>query len=165
MTIRKMVHKYWLMKTEPSVFSFEDLIRSSQKTTAWEGVRNYQARNFMRDEMRLGDKVFVYHSNSDILGIMGTAEIVREAYPDESVFDPKSRYFDDEAFKKNINPWVLVNIRAISRFLNPVTRDRLKKEPALAGMMVLKKGSRLSIQPVAKGAFLKIIELGEPVIL
>jgi len=155
--------KYWLMKTEPDVFSFDDLIKSPRRTTSWEGVRNYQARNFMRDEFKLGDEVLVYHSNSDEAGIYGLAEVVREGHPDLAAFDPKSEYYDEKAAKKNENPWVLVDVKATARFKEPVTRPRLAAEKRLSGIMVLAKGARLSVQPVTAEHFKVICSLGKPV--
>lgn len=153
--------KYWLMKTEPDVFSFDDLLKAPQKTTFWEGVRNYQARNFMRDEFRVGDNALVYHSNTEIPAIFGVAEIVKAAYPDSSALDKKSDYYDEKA-KDGANPWVRVDIKAKKRFAVPVSRDALKAQAGLKKMVVLKKGSRLSIQPVSKEEFEIILRLGKP---
>ena len=147
------------MKSEPEVFSFDDLIKAPKRTTHWEGVRNYQARNLMRDEFKKGDGVLFYHSNADVTGIAGVAEVVREAYPDAAAQDRKSAYFDEITLKKE-NPWVVVDVRATHRFAQVVTRDMLRAEPALADMMVLKKGARLSVQPVTAAEFKKILALG-----
>lgn len=155
----------WLMKSEPDVFSFDDLLRSPQRTTHWEGVRNFQARNFMRDQFKKGDQVLFYHSNSEPTGIFGVCEVVREAYPDTFAWSAKSKYFDEESQKKGVNPWVMVDIKAVSQFTHPVLREELKSIPALKEMMVLKKGSRLSIQPVTKEEFKIILKLGQPVAL
>ncbi len=139
--------KYWLMKTEPSVFSWDDLQALPNQTTPWEGVRNYQARNFMRDEMELGDRVFFYHSVEKPQSIMGIAQVVREAYPDPFAFDSKSDYFDPKSSKENPR-WVVVEIQFVSAFKPAISLDELKQTSGLEDMMLLRKGSRLSVQPV-----------------
>ncbi|MCG9892376.1 MAG: EVE domain-containing protein [Thermosynechococcaceae cyanobacterium MS004] len=138
---------YWLMKTEPSVFSWDDLRSHPQQTTHWEGVRNYQARNFMRDQMKLGDRVLFYHSVVKPQVIMGIAQVVREAYPDSFAFDPASPYYDP---KSSIDSprWVMVDIQYVSEFTSPISLDELKQIEGLDSMMLLQKGCRLSIQPV-----------------
>lgn len=155
--------RFWLLKTEPSVFSFEDLVDAPEQTTGWEGVRNYQARNLLRDEFQIGDEALVYHSSTDIPAVMGVAEIVRAAYPDKTALDPKSKYYDAKAKAKGESPWVLVDVRAKSRLKTPVTRDQLRENAATQGMMVLKRGSRLSVQPVEEAAFNAILKLGKAV--
>jgi len=157
----KAARRYWLMKSEPDVFSFSDLLAAPKKTTFWEGVRNYQARNFMRDLFRKGDGVLFYHSNTEEPGVVGTAVVVREAYPDSHALDPKSDYFDADAKKKGVNPWVMVDVQAEAAFERPVTRELLAKEPKLKEMMVLKKGSRLSVQPVTAEEFETVVRLGK----
>jgi predicted RNA-binding protein with PUA-like domain len=154
--------KHWLMKTEPDVFSFEDLVRSPGKTTFWEGVRNYQARNLMRDEIKLGDLVLIYHSNLEEPVIAGIAEVVKEGRPDNSALDPKSAYFDEKAAAKNTSPWIGVEVKAIVQFTKPVGRTALKNTPELAQMMVLRKGARLSVQPVSKSEYDQISKMGAP---
>jgi predicted RNA-binding protein with PUA-like domain len=139
--------KYWLVKTEPSVFSWEDLQKSPNQTSPWEGVRNYQARNFMRDEMKLGDRVFFYHSVAKPLAIMGIVQVVKEAYPDTFAFDPKSDYYDPKSSPENPR-WVMVDLQFESAFTPPITLDELKQTSGLEEMMLLRKGSRLSVQPV-----------------
>lgn len=133
------------MKTEPRTYSWQDL--EKEKTTSWEGVRNYQARNFMRDQMKPGDRVFIYHSVVQPMAIMGIAEVVRAAYPDHFAFEPGHKYFDPKSSPDNPR-WVMVDVQAKERFENPVTLERLKTVPGLEDMMLLRKGSRLSIQPV-----------------
>ncbi len=155
-----MARRYWLMKTEPETFSFDDLLKAPRKTTHWEGVRNYQARNFMRDEMKKGDGVLLYHSNCDDPAVMGTAVVDREAYPDPDAFNPKSDYFDEDAKKKGVNPWVMVDVKADEKFKTPVNRDALRADKRCRGMMVLAKGSRLSIQPVTEAEFEAVKALG-----
>lgn len=148
---------YWLMKTEPGVFSFENLIDLPSKTTSWEGVRNYQARNFMRDLFKLGDHVFIYHSNTDEPAIIGIAKVVKEAYPDGHALDENSKYFDEKA--KTKNGWVMVDVEAIYKFEKPITRERIGKEKKLASMWLLRQGSRLSIQPVTEVEYKTICKL------
>ncbi len=149
------------MKSEPEVFSFEDLLKAPKKTTSWEGVRNYQARNLMRDEFKVGDLVLFYHSNAEPTGIFGVCEVTKEAYPDIFALDPKSEYFDSEAKKRGTNPWVSVEVKAKLKFNSPVLREDLKSHVELKQMMVLKKGSRLSVQPVTEKEFKKIVLLGK----
>jgi predicted RNA-binding protein with PUA-like domain len=139
--------KYWLVKTEPSVFSWDDLQKLPSQTSPWEGVRNYQARNFMRDEMKLGDRVFFYHSVAKPLAIMGIAQVVKEAYPDPFAFDPKSDYYDPKSSPENPR-WVMVDLQFESAFTPPIILDELKQTSGLEEMMLLRKGSRLSVQPV-----------------
>jgi predicted RNA-binding protein with PUA-like domain len=154
--------RYWLMKTEPSVFSFEDLVKAPKKTSSWEGVRNYQARNLMRDEFKKGDKVLIYHSNAEEPGVYGLAEVVREGYPDHLALDPKSRFYDEKTKGKNESPWIMVDVKATQRLAEPVTRDRMREEPRLKNIMVLKKGARLSVQPVTATEYETLLELGKP---
>lgn len=139
-----MTH-YWLMKSEPDSFSIDDLQR--QKTTGWDGVRNYQARNMMRDDFRVGDKVLFYHSNCAIPGIVGLAEVVRSAYPDDTAFDPRSPYFDPKG-SPSAPRWYRVDVKFTRKFGSILSLSELKRTPALSNMMVLRKGSRLSITPV-----------------
>jgi len=141
--------RYWLMKTEPDVFSFDDLLRAPKKTTSWEGVRNYQARNFMRDDFKVGDLVFIYHSNAgDETGIAGIAEVVKGAYGDQAAMNPKSPYFDEKSAKAGASRWVVVDVRAVRKFKTPVTLSQIKSTPGLERMAVVQKGQRLSVQPV-----------------
>jgi predicted RNA-binding protein with PUA-like domain len=136
--------RYWLMKSEPSVYSIDDLARD--KRTPWNGVRNYQARNFMRDEMQQGDRVLFYHSNCDEPGIVGIAEVCSKAYPDASQFDRKSKYFD--ATSKPENPrWLNVDIKFVKK-TGVLSLDDMRRHKALAGMRILQRGNRLSITPV-----------------
>ena len=155
------VADHWLMKSEPETFSFDDLMKAPKKSTCWEGVRNYQARNFMRDHFKVGDRVLFYHSNAEPAAVMGTAVVIREAYPDPSALDPTSDYFDKAAKKKKVNPWVMVDIQAVATFARPVTRTLLQTQPELKAMMVLQKGSRLSVQPVTKVEFDTVMKLGK----
>ena len=152
--------KYWLMKTEPSVFSFNDLTKAPGRKTPWEGVRNYQARNLMRDQIKCGDEVLIYHSNTEAAGVYGVAEVVKESTPDTSAMNPKSPYADPQAIQKGSNPWVLVEVKATAHLKSPVTRDIMRDSPDLKEMMVLKKGARLSVQPVSPEEFRTICKLG-----
>jgi predicted RNA-binding protein with PUA-like domain len=138
---------YWLMKTEPSVFSWDDLQLRPNQTTHWEGVRNYQARNFMRDQMKVGDRVFFYHSNTKPQVILGIAQVVREAYPDTFAFDATSPYFDSKS-SPEAPRWIMVDIQYESAFMPVITLDELKQAKGLESMMLLQKGCRLSVQPV-----------------
>jgi len=140
--------RFWLVKSEPDVFSFDDLIAAPQHTTGWDGVRNYQARNFMRDDMKLGDLVFFYHSSTEPAGIAGVAEIVREAYPDATALDPAHAHFDARG-TPDAPTWYQVDVRARERFTQLVTLAELRESPGLEGMELLRRGSRLSVQPVS----------------
>ncbi len=150
------------MKTEPDVFSFGDLVAAPKRTTSWEGVRNYQARNFMRDEFKTGDQVLIYHSNTEDPAILGIAEVVKEGYTDFTALEPKHRYFDADCKKKGESPWIMVDVKAVLKFKNPVTRTDLKANSKLKNMLVLQKGSRLSVQPVSKEHFDAVCEMGKP---
>ena len=137
---------YWLMKSEPREFSIDDLTRAAKKTAPWFGVRNYQARNFMRDQMQLGDQVLFYHSSCEAPGIAGIAEVSRLAYPDATQFDRKSRYFDPKATRDNPR-WVHVDVRFVKK-TRLVPLSELRGHPQLAKMQLLQRGNRLSITPV-----------------
>jgi len=138
---------YWLMKSEPGEFSIDDLARSPKKTASWFGVRNYQARNYMRDAMRPGDGVLFYHSSCEQPGIAGIAEVAGAPHPDETQFDPKSPYHDPRATRANPR-WVLVDVKLV-RKTALLSLAAMRADPALAGMVVLQRGNRLSITPVA----------------
>lgn len=152
--------KYWLLKTEPDSFSIDDLARSPKKTTCWDGVRNYQARNSMRDDMRIGDRVLFYHSSTDPPAIVGTAKIVREAYPDPTAWDPNDSHFDEKSSPDNPR-WCMVDIQLDQKFASPLTLESLRHVKALAKMELLRKGSRLSVQPVSKAEFETILKLAK----
>ena len=150
--------RYWLMKSEPGCFSIEDLEHSPGQTASWDGVRNYQARNLLRDEIRVGDKVLFYHSSCAEPAIVGLAEVVRGGYPDHTAQDPRSEHFDPKATP--VNPiWYMVDIRLVPRLPRPVTRDDLRAHPVLAGMKVLQRGSRLSVQPVTADEWQAVLEI------
>ncbi|GAB3786943.1 EVE domain-containing protein [Dyella agri] len=149
-------HHYWLMKSEPDAFSIDDLKRKKQE--AWDGVRNYQARNYMRDGMRVGDKVFFYHSNCAEPGIVGIATVATDAYPDPSQFDPKSKYFDPGSSRDNPR-WLLVDVKFVKKLKRTITLKELQADAALDGMVLVRKGSRLSVQPVEAGHWEHILAL------
>ncbi|MEO6799635.1 MAG: EVE domain-containing protein [Rhodanobacter sp.] len=147
---------YWLMKSEPEAFSIDDLKRKKQES--WDGVRNYQARNFMRDGMRPGDKVFFYHSNCAEPGIVGIAEVATDAYPDPSQFDPKGNYFDPASSRDNPR-WILVDVKFVKKFKRTITLDELKADEFLAGMPLVRKGNRLSVMPIDAAHWKHILTL------
>jgi predicted RNA-binding protein with PUA-like domain len=149
--------KYWLMKSEPSCFSIDDLRAAPQKTTHWDGVRNYQARNLIRDEMSIGDQVFFYHSNCTPPGIIGIAEVISKAYPDYTAFDPNSEHPDAKSTPDNPR-WFMVDIRFKQKFNQLITLETLKLYPELAKMPLLRKGNRLSVLPVSREEWLFITE-------
>ncbi len=136
------------MKTEPHVFSIDDLLSAPSRTSSWEGVRNYQARNFMRQEMRCGDRVLIYHSSCDRPGIVGIARVVREAHPDLTALDPESPYFDEKSMALGESRWSMVDVQGEKKLSRPLYLEELKTMPELRGMLLLQKGSRLSIQPI-----------------
>jgi predicted RNA-binding protein with PUA-like domain len=148
---------YWLMKSEPEVYSIDDLRRDGH--TTWEGVRNFTARNFMRDGMKLGDLVLYYHSNAEPSGVAGVAKVHRLAYPDPTQFEKKSEYFDPTA-KKDDPRWLMVEVAFVEKFATFVSLDALKKDKSLAKMLVVQKGQRLSVQPVEKKHFDRVVAMG-----
>lgn len=156
----KMAKKYWLFKSEADVFSVDDLAKSDNQTTCWDGVRNYQTRNFIRDEMKNGDQVLYYHSNSDPNAVVGICEIVREAYPDFTQFDPASDYFDPSSAAENPT-WLMVDIKLIRKLKRPVSLQEIKENPALAQNKLVMRGNRLSVFPVTKEDFDEIIRMSE----
>lgn len=147
---------YWLLKSERGCFSLDDLADAPNATSCWDGVRNYQARNFMR-AMKLGDLAFFYHSG-DKPEIAGLVEIVTKAYPDHTAFDPQNEHFDPSSSPENPR-WDMVDVRLVRRFDPPLPRTVLACEPELAGMELLRRGSRLSVQPVEEPAFLHILAM------
>lgn len=149
---------YWLFKSEPSEFSIDDLERSPGKTTYWDGVRNYQARNFLRDSIKIGDLVFFYHSNTDPLAIVGICEVVKEGYPDFTAFDKSNPHFDPKS-KKDAPTWYMVDIKLKEIFKKPVTLEQIKNEPGLQQFRLLQKGNRLSVFPVSESEWKQILLL------
>ncbi len=152
--------RYWLFKSEPSSFSYDDLVAEDDQTAEWDGVRNYQARNFMRDDMRVGDYVLFYHSNAKPPGVIGTARIVRESYPDDTAWDPNSRYYDPKSDPGNPT-WLMVDIKAEHRLPRFISLNELKANPALADMQVIKRGQRLSIQPVTLEQWAEVLAMAD----
>lgn len=151
--------RYWLLKSEPDVFSFDDLKNRPRKTEPWNGVRNYQARNFMRDDMAVGDLGFLYHSSCDEPGVAGIVRISKEAYPDPTQFDPASEYFD--AGSKREDPrWMMVDVTWHADVPTFVHLQQLRDDPALADLLILRRGNRLSITPVEAAHFKRICKLG-----
>ena len=150
---------YWLVKSEPHVFSIDDLANADAQTTFWDGVRNYQARNTMRDDMKVGDLVLYYHSNAEPPGVAGVCRIVREGYPDHTAFDPKDKHFDPKS-KKSDPTWYMVDVKLVERFNAEISLAELKEMSQLDGMVLLQKGSRLSVQPVSKKQFDHVVKVG-----
>lgn len=148
---------YWLVKSEPDVFSIDDLKRDG--STTWEGVRNFTARNFMRDGMKVGDLVLYYHSNAEPSGVAGIAKVEKLAYPDPTQFDKKSEYYDATA-KKDEPRWLMVEVAFVEKLPTLVPLEVLKKDKSLAKMLVVQKGQRLSVQPVEKKHFERVVALG-----
>lgn len=149
---------YWLMKSEPTTYSIDTLIKMPKKTDNWEGVRNYQARNFMRDKMRKGDLAFFYHSNTTHPGIVGIMEIVRESYPDFSALDPESKYYDPKSTLEKPR-WYRVDVQFREKFNTVIPLTFFRACPKLNTMVLLKPGNRLSITPVTKAEWLFIMNL------
>ena len=152
-----MPRKYWLMKCEPEAYTIDDLKRDGR--TSWEGVRNFQARNFLRDQMQEGDGVLFYASNADPSGVTGLAEIVKAGYPDSTALLKGHKYFDP-ASKKESPTWYLVDIGFVERFPGVVSLETLKATKGLESMVVTQRGSRLSVQPVAKAEYDIVVRLG-----
>ncbi len=149
---------YWLFKSEPDCFSFADLAAAPDRTTGWDGVRNFQARNMLRDEIKVGDLVLFYHSSVDPKAVAGVAEVVREGHPDPTAFDPKADHFDPKSDPANPT-WYQVAIRAVKPIDPPIPLQKLREVKELSGMVLLQKGSRLSIQPVTAGEWKAVMKL------
>ena len=145
-----MAERYWLFKSEPNAYSFDDLVRDG--TAEWDGVRNFQVRNWLRDEIKPGDGVLFYHSSTKVIGVVGTAKVVREGYPDNTAWDPTSDHPDPKSTPEK-PVWYMVDIQADQRFVDTVTPDEMRVVPELADMMVLKRGMRFSIMPVTETEF------------
>jgi predicted RNA-binding protein with PUA-like domain len=151
--------RYWLMKSEPQDFSFDDLLAKPSKRSGWDGVRNHQARNFMRDAMSVGDGVLFYHSSAEPPGVAGIARIARAAYPDPTQFERASEHYDPKA-EKDSPTWLQVDVQAVAKLPVFVPLARLRAEAALAGMLLLQRGQRLSILPVSAEEWRAVLTLG-----
>lgn len=139
---------YWLFKSEPDVFGIDDLAAQPDQTDHWDGVRNYQARNFMRDQMAVGDQGFFYHSNTKVPGVVGIVEIVRSAYPDHTAFDPEDPHYDPKSDPDKPR-WYMVDVRFVRKLERTISLTELKERTELAGFPLVRKGNRLSVMPVA----------------
>lgn len=147
---------HWLMKSEPDAYSIDDLERDRREP--WDGIRNYQARNMMRDDMRVGDEIFFYHSSCKEPGIVGIARVASKPYPDPTQFDPESRYFDPKSDPDDPR-WCLVDVEFVRRLARTITLTELKDQPKLDGLLVARRGNRLSIMPVSSAHWARILEL------
>lgn len=159
---KKRERRYWLFKSEPNAYSIDDLEADGE--TFWDGVRNYQARNMLRDEIQVGDRVLFYHSNAKPMAVVGTAKVVRNGYADHTAFDPKDKHYDPKS-DPDEPAWFMVDVQFLQKFETPVTRDDLKGGEVTSNMMVMQRGSRLSIQPVTAvewKAVLKLAGVKEP---
>ncbi len=149
---------YWLLKSEPGEFSIDDLTRSPKKTDHWDGVRNYQARNFMRSDMKVGDQAFFYHSNCDEPGIVGIVSVARKGYPDHTAFDPKDKHYDPKSDPSKPR-WYMVDVKVIRKLKRTVTLSEIKTTPALREMKLVQRGNRLSIMPVTTKEWRTILKM------
>ena len=150
--------RYWLIKTEPDSFSIDDLAAAPKKTTFWSGVRNYQARNFMRDDMQPGDRVLFYHSNAEPSSVVGVATVASEGYPDHTSWDDNDHHYDPASTPTNPR-WYMVDLKFERKFKRPLSLSELREVPALKQMELLRKGSRLSVQTVSEQEFQAILRL------
>lgn len=150
--------RLWLVKSEPGAFSWDDLCASKGRRTHWDGIRNYQVRNFIRDDIKKGDQLFFYHSNAKPPGIVGIAEVVKEAYPDHTQFDPEDGHFDPKSDPKDPR-WLMFDLKARRALKSFVTLQDLKDNPALSSMLVVQRGQRLSIQPVTPSEWEEVLAM------
>ena len=151
--------RHWLLKTEPGVFSFDDLLQAPKQTTGWNGIRNYQARNFLRDQMEEGDRVLIYHSSADPPVVAGLAEVVRRGYPDPTQFDPKDDHYDPESTPAAPR-WYQVDVKAVRKLPREVSLEEFRRTKSLAKMPLVQRGQRLSVQPVAPEEYALIVRMG-----
>ena len=151
--------QYWLMKSEPATYSYDDLANEKTGQGPWDGIRNFTSRNFMKDDMRIGDGVLFYHSSCPEPGVAGIAEVASEAYPDHTQFDPKADHYDASS-RREKPKWWMVDLRAVEKLPKFVPLKDMREEPALAGMITLRKGNRLSITPVTKEEWTAIRKMG-----
>ncbi len=152
------MRKYWLFKSEPSTYSFADLMGEKGRRTYWDGVRNYQARNLLRDDVQVGDGVLFYHSSTKPMAIVGMARVAKRGYPDHTAFDPGDEHYDPKSDPDNPS-WYMVDIAGVAAFAEPLPRDDLKGVAALKSMMLLQRGARLSVQPVSRAEWRAILKL------
>ena len=152
--------RHWLLKTEPGTFSFDDLMQAPGRTSGWDGVRNYQARNFLRDQMKKGDRVLIYHSSTDEPAVVGLAEVAREGYPDPTQFDKKHDHYDPQSDPAEPR-WFQVDVKAVRKLPRPVTLEEIRGEKALSKMPLVQRGQRLSVQPVAADEYERVVRMGE----
>ena len=151
--------RYWLFKSEPTAYSFDDLMNDTDGWAEWDGVRNYQARNMMRDDMKVGDSILFYHSNAKPMAVVGIASVVREGYDDFHALDPDDKHYDPKATpEKPI--WSMVDIKGERPLARPVTLAEIKENPKLKDMLLIRKGMRLSIQPITKEEFIEVVSQG-----
>ena len=150
--------RYWLFKSEPTSYSFADLMAEPNRTAEWDGVRNYQVRNLMRDEMKVGDAILFYHSSAKPMAVVGLANIVGEAYPDTTAFDPSEKHYDLKSDPGN-PAWLMVDIQGERELDRPVTLQEIKNNPKLENMLLVKKGMRLSIQPVTEEEWQEVVAM------
>ena len=151
--------QYWLFKSEPTAYSFADLLAEENQTAEWDGVRNYQVRNFMRDDMRVGDGVLFYHSSAKPMAVSGTAHTVGEGYPDSTAWDASEKHYDPKSTPDN-PIWMMVDIKADQQFARPVTLQEIKENPRLESMLLARRGMRLSVQPVTQEEWDEVISMG-----
>ena len=157
-TLPNSTPRYWLLKSEAECFGFDDLVRAPNRRTGWDGVRNYQARNFIRDSMSIGDLVLYYHSNAEPSGIAGIARIASAAHPDPTQFDPANEHFDPKSRRED-PPWMQVEVEAVAKLPRFVSLEELKRDARLAKMLVLQRGQRLSVLPVEPGEWRVVLEI------
>jgi predicted RNA-binding protein with PUA-like domain len=155
-----MAKKYWLVKSEPDVFSLEDLKKSKNQTTHWDGVRNYQARNFIRDEIKKGDGILFYYSSTDPMGIFGICEVVKDGYPDHTQFDSESHHYFPSADPKD-PIWFMFDLKLTEIFKKPVLMQDIKANPKLKNMRLIQRGNRLSVMPVEKAEWDEIVKMSK----
>lgn len=151
---------YWLIKSEPGIFSIDDLIKAKNQTTFWNGVRNYQARNYLRNEMKIGDEIIFYHSNCEPLGAAGICKIVKEGYPDFTAFDPEVIHFDPKS-KSDSPTWFMVDVKFVKKFSKFVSLPEIKANKKLHKMKLVQPGNRLSVIPITKTEFNEIVKMGK----
>ena len=152
--------KYWLVKSEPDIYSIQKLQNEKKKTTYWDGVRNYQARNYLRDEMKLNDLVLFYHSNADPNAVVGICKVVKEGYPDFTAFNPKNKHYDPQSDKES-PAWFMIDLKLVEIFSKPVTLKDIKDNSKLKDMKLVQRGNRLSVMPVTAKEFSEIKKMSE----